>query len=344
MEKRGQLIRGEIATWLRSRLPVLATEVLETIQDLKVEARDATGLKSEIPWVRVYSASRSRSATEGWYLVYLFSASGDCVYLTLMQGTTRWVNGEYKPRPAQELRTRVEWARDLLATHLTPRSDLVEAIRLGARRSPLGASYEAGAVAALAYERDAIPPEETLELDLSFLVSVLSQLYVEVDGNLAQPGELAPEVADVMIAADPTANRRTSGQGFRLSVSERLAIEKRAVKVARDYLVSIGFDVKDVGATRPYDLHATRRDEQLFVEVKGTTSTGNEVILTQGEVELHEREHPHTMLIVVSSIRLDREIDPPTASSGELSVVHPWSIERTRLTPIAYRYDVPTRS
>ena len=147
-----------------------------------------------------------------------------------------------------------------------------------------------------------------------------------------------------MIAADPTANRRTSGQGFRLSVSERLAIEKRAVKVARDYLVSLGFNVKDVGATKPYDLHATRHDKQLFVEVKGTTSTGNEVILTQGEVELHEREHPHTMLIVVSSIQLDREGDQPTASSGKLSMVHPWSIEAARLTPIAYRYEVPTQS
>jgi hypothetical protein len=344
MEKRGRLIRGDIASWLRARLPRLAADVPEAVSDLKVEARDATGLKSEIPWVRIYSASRSGSATEGWYVVYLFGASGDNFHLSLMQGTTRWVNGEYQPRPYRELRERVAWARRVLAQRLEARSDLVEEISLNARRSPLGASYEAGTVAAFTYVRDMIPTEELLERDLRFLVSVLGQLYVEVDRDLTQPGELAPEVTDVMTAADPTANRRTSGQGFRLSVSERLAIEKRAVEVARDYLVSLGFKVKDVSATRPYDLHATRRDEQVFVEVKGTTSVGHEVILTKGEVELHEREHPHTMLIVVSSIQLDREANPPTASSGELSVVHPWSIERARLTPIAYRYELPPRS
>ncbi|WP_353963234.1 DUF3883 domain-containing protein [Streptomyces sp. NBC_01549] len=39
--------------------------------------------------------------------------------------------------------------------------------------------------------------------------------------------------------------------------------------------------LKDVGANKPYDLHLTRGDEKLHVEVKGTTSDGRQIILTR---------------------------------------------------------------
>src|SRR4051812_6866466 len=95
MQRRGVLVRRDAAQWLRERLPQLAAAVPSGIDDLEVEGRDGTGRKTEIPWVRVHSASRSPSATDGWYVVYLFSAAGDRAYLSLNQGTTRWENGEF---------------------------------------------------------------------------------------------------------------------------------------------------------------------------------------------------------------------------------------------------------
>lgn len=89
----GVLVRREIASWLRAQLAELSRLVPAAVDDLGVEVRDGTGRKTEIPWVRIFSASRSPSATVGFYVVYLLSGAGGQAYLSLNQGTTRWENG-----------------------------------------------------------------------------------------------------------------------------------------------------------------------------------------------------------------------------------------------------------
>lgn len=340
MQERGRLIRHDVASWLRERLPALKSALAE-IDDWQVEARDATGLKAEIPWVRVYSASRSPSATRGWYVVYLFGAQGDRVYLSLMQGTTRWENGEFQPRPQPELRQRAQWARDVLAARLRARPDLVEVIALKARKSKLGKAYEAGTVAAFEYSSEDLPSDEVLSGDLTFLVGVLSDLYRLAPQAIDLPGEMPPEIADAVVAAERSAGKARRGQGLQLDQAARVAIERRAVAVATKYLADEGYAVTDVGATESYDLDARRGEQRLYVEVKGTTtvwSSDSEIILTKNEVDLHLREHPNNMLLIVSRIVLDRSAAPPSASGGELKVVHPWQIAPANLKPVTYRY------
>jgi hypothetical protein len=338
MKRRGELVRHECASWLRDQLPRLAHLVPESVQDLAVEGRDGTGLKTEVPWVRVHSLARSPSATEGWYVVYLFSALGDRVYLSLIQGTTRWENGEFRPRPPAELAARVAWARKQLGSSLDARPDLVQEIVLDSRKSDLGRGYEQGTVAAFAYPIDAIPQPAMLAHDLDFLVQALGVLHQAEDSALDLPGEPAPEVSDALVAVERAAGRRIRGRGYRLTAPEKKAIELRAMRLAVEFLTKEGYSAKDVGATHSYDVHASRDGVTLYVEVKGTTSPGVEVILTKNEVELHLREHPNTMLIVASDIVLNRTSDPPTANGGVLRVVHPWLISPTSLDPLAYRY------
>ncbi|MFD7654212.1 MrcB family domain-containing protein [Actinosynnema sp. NPDC059797] len=342
MKERGRLIRYEVAGWLREQLPAIA-ENTPGVDDWQVEARDGTGLKNEIPWARVYSASRSHSATVGWYVVYLFGAQGDRVYLSLMQGTTRWEKGDLHARPAAELRRRAQWAREALSPLLRRRADLVEQISLKARKSQLGPAYEAGTVAAFEYALDALPGEEVLANDLRFLAAVLGHLYRLAGQAIDLPGDLSPEVVDALVTAERSAGRTRKGQGLRLTSAERVAIERQAVAVAMRHLVAEGFEVADVGATQSYDLDARRGGQHLFVEVKGTTSawdSTSEIILTKNEVDLHEREYPNNMLLVVSRIALDRTATPPSASGGELHVVHPWRILPPNLTAVTYRYIV----
>ncbi|SFQ29371.1 protein of unknown function [Actinomadura madurae] len=81
MQRRGVIIRTEIPERIRNHVETIAAETGTTVSDLGVEGRDGTGLKTEIPWVRVFSRSAAPRATTGWYVVYLFSASGDRVYL-----------------------------------------------------------------------------------------------------------------------------------------------------------------------------------------------------------------------------------------------------------------------
>lgn len=337
MQKRGHLVRDDVAGRLREQLPALARYAPVGVDDWKVEPSDGAGNKSEIPWVRVHSASRSPSATRGWYVVYLFEALGDRVYLSLMQGTSRWVNGEFKTRPRSELRRRAQLVREALATRLLARPDLVEKIELNARKSNLGPAYEAGTVVAFEYSRDELPSDEVLFNDLGFLVSVLGHLY-----ELDPPGEAAPEIADALVEAERSAGRARRGQGLHLTAAERVAVERRAVAVATSYLVEQGYEVVDVGATESYDLDARRGEERLYVEVKGTTTVwargSSEIIVTKNEVDLHLREYPNNMLLIVSQIVLDRSATPPSASHGELRVIHPWQVKQPNLTPVTYRY------
>jgi hypothetical protein len=337
MQQRGHLVRDDVAGWLRERLPELARNASVEVDDWKVQPSDGAGNKNEIPWVRVHSASRSPSATRGWYVVYLFEAGGDRVYLSLMQGSSRKVNREYKARAGAELRERARAVRDALAPRLRARADLVEKIELNATRSELGPAYEAGTVVAFEYLRDELPSDQVLFDDLSFLMSVLGHLY-----QLDSPDEVAPEVADAVVVAERSAGRARRGQGLHLTAAQRVAVERRAVAVATCYLVEQGYEVVDVGATESYDLDARRGAERLYVEVKGTTtvwdSSRSEIIVTKNEVDLHLREYPNNMLLVVSQIVLDRSATPPSASGGELRVISPWRIELPNLTPVTYRY------
>ncbi|SDK97206.1 protein of unknown function [Lentzea albidocapillata subsp. violacea] len=340
MEKRGRLVRRDVANWLRAQLPAIERAVPDEIDDWAAEGSDGAGLKSEIPWARVHSASLSPSATLGWYVVYLFGARGDRVYLSLMQGATLWRNGEFQPRPRQDLWQRSGWARAALAASLLVRPDLVEKIELGARKSNLGRAYEDGNVVAFEYSLEELPSDEVLAADLVFLCSVLSELYELAVVDLP-PGDPAPEIVDAEVEAERSAGKARRGQGLRLDAAERIAIERRAVDLASQYLEAEGFSVKDVGATKSYDLDARRGEEHLYVEVKGTTTKwtdASEIILTKNEVDLHRDRYPNNMLVIVSHIVLDHSVTPPTASGGALRVIHPWQVKVPNLTPVSYRY------
>jgi hypothetical protein len=345
MTERGRLVKRELAGRLKGELPALAVGAAARLGSLAVEARDGTGLFSEIPWARVYSPDRSPSATDGWYVVYLFSGFGERAYLCLMQGTSDWRNSAFKTRPLPELRARSAWARQALADTLAGRGDLVERIELTARGNKLAPGYEAGTVVAFAYERGSVPDDDVLKKDLGFLLAALAELYPVLDRALDVPGQAAPEIAEAVDAADRAAGRGAGrGRGTHLTAAERSAVERRAMDVACAHLVGEGYTVKDVGAVGPYDVDARRAGERLYVEVKGTTSAGAEVLLTKGEVELHREQYPNNALFVVKNIALDRVRVPPAASGGELHVVRPWRVEDEHLTPISYRCRVPDQT
>src|SRR4029434_8086855 len=113
MQRRGVLIRQQIPDVLREMLSRLGPDFSE----LRVEGRDGTGRKTRVPWVRIYSPDLSPSATEGWYVVFLFAADGSAVYLSLNQGTTIFHDGTLTPRDPEELRGRVEIARRSIAAN-----------------------------------------------------------------------------------------------------------------------------------------------------------------------------------------------------------------------------------
>lgn len=133
------------------------------------------------------------------------------------------------------------------------------------------------------------------------------------------------------------------GQGFLQYPEVRRAVEQHAMKRAKVHLEDRGWRVEDVSRTQPYDLHCTRSNrKELRVEVKGTTASGNEVLLTANEVEHARTHHPQTALLVVSDIEVTDEGGmAPVAHSGVLRLWMPWEIRQERLRPLVYRYAPP---
>lgn len=338
MARRGDLVVREIPQQIRS---IIAGSADSAINELEVQGKDAQGSKAEVPWVRIFLKQSSPAPTRGWYLVYLFSADGDKVYLSLNQGTTTWnpSTEKFVKRPPEELASRVDWARTALETAGHHRA---APITLNAR-SGLGRGYELGNVDAIAYELDEIPSASVLETDLLDMSRLLNHLYAAEKNSAYLPGDTPPEISDTEVATRQAAGRARhgSGQGFQLSVAEKLVIERCAVDRATKHFESKGYRVKDVGAKESFDLLAENDHESLSVEVKGTVSPREKVILTANEVAHHRACFPANALAVVHSIALDRSGAEPVARGGELVVTSPWKIDEGALEVISYRYSTP---
>jgi hypothetical protein len=173
LAQRGTLIRRELPRLL-ARLVPDPDEV--GIADLDFEGRDGTGRKTRVPWVRAHSRRLSPSATQGWYVVYLFAFDGSRVFVSLNQDTTTFEDGEYEPRDAEFIARRVEDAREQLAGEIEGPPRLLREIDLRNEGS-LGQNYDAGNVVAFAYDRGDVPGDSQIEDDLVSILDLLARLY-----------------------------------------------------------------------------------------------------------------------------------------------------------------------
>jgi hypothetical protein len=348
MKRRGELIWGEIPSRLREPLPDLARSV-PSISDLRIEGRDNTGNKSQIPWVRIYSAKLSPTAQQGWYVVYLFSADGERLFLSLGHGSTRNAGTHqglpnFRPRSSEELQRLVAWAREKLPEEASSVPGYTTTIQLHAR-TYLGPSYERGTVCAVEYLCGELPDDERLFADLRHMLRLLDGLYRAQVEDPAMPGKPPVELEEVLgavetAAAPSRAKSRGSRQGYGLTQAERSAVEGCAMRRAAEVLAALGYkSIRDVSLTKSYDLETVSGEGRLCVEVKGTTSDGRSILLTPNEVALHQDQHPANALIVISNIVLKKG-EIPTASGGTARYWIPWTVESSRMRPVGYEYQV----
>jgi hypothetical protein len=337
MQRRGELIRRVIPKQLENTGEQLRHALGAHGADLDFEGRDGTGRKTLIPWVRFYSGARSHSAQYGWYCVYLFDAQGTGVYLELGHGSTTLEGGEFRPRPPEELAKLVAWGREALKSIVADEPALALPMKLGGRE--LGDAYERSAVLTKWYPADHMPSDEQLLNDAVAFAGYLKLVYDAEVLGLA-PTAPPPEIIEVERAASGQSQRRSKMQGFGLSVAERQAVERHSMALAKSHLQALGWHVRDMSATHSYDYECTQGEQEIIVEVKGTTSTGDEIVLTNNEVEVQQKRHPNNALILVHSIDLVRSSEPPRASGGALLMFSPWKIEEDQLRPIAFRCSI----
>lgn len=147
---------------------------------------------------------------------------------------------------------------------------------------------------------------------------------------------------EALDALQDARSRRHGGQGIKVTPEVRKAIENHAMKAAKAYFVAQGYEVEDVSKNHPYDLRCRRRDEVVFVEVKGTKTAGKEVLLTKGEVRFAKEHADQMALFELNGIVVTEGDSVPVASGGEARILQPWVVENSELSPIGYEYRVPS--
>jgi 5-methylcytosine-specific restriction protein A len=138
----------------------------------------------------------------GYYVVYLFSADGREIHLSLNQGTTA-VRSEFKVQARDILRDRAGLMRHRLNEHATA-FETYE-LRLGSQGT-LAKDYEAGHALGTRYEVETLPPEEQLRSTLQ----AMARAYLA----LTFRGGLDPSFE---IKAD---GQVTDGDGVEMSLTE----------------------------------------------------------------------------------------------------------------------------
>lgn len=146
----------------------------------------------------------------------------------------------------------------------------------------------------------------------------------------------------VEAAIDVAEQTRSARQGFRVSPTVRKAIEEHAVEIARAHYVGKGYSVRIVG--KPYDLNCRGNGRQIYVEVKGTQTSGEEVLLTPNEVKFARLHKDEMALFVVHGVSVDSETDPPRASGGIARICEPWDVDSGELEPFGYSFRISKKS
>jgi putative restriction endonuclease len=161
------------------------------------------------------------------------------------------------------------------------------------------------------------------------------------------PAELHSSLLTRMGWEDPTrgtGRRQGTGQGFASDQAVNAAVDNHAMEAATAYFSAAGWQVLDVHSYESYDLRCLQGTSEKHVEVKGTTTSGDAVLLTGNEVE-HARNYPNVALFVLADIEVTRSPNGQVvASEGRPIIFDPWDIDAGALRAITLRYRLPTNT
>jgi hypothetical protein len=174
---------------------------------------------------------------------------------------------------------------------------------------------------------------EKLPKDTSWIDEAVDFVNSYEGSNLLSTPEADAEEESAALAEKALA--RSKGQGFPQTAKERKAIEEHAMKIAIQHFKKEQFKVEDVSKWQSYDLLCSKNGVEIHVEVKGTTTDGETVVLTRNEVEHAAIQKTYKIaLFILHSIRLEKT----KASGGTKVILNPWHIKEDRLTAISYTY------
>ena len=346
MQARGDLIRNDIPRQLRSAVDEGKIPNASLIKDYFIEGSDGKGNKNYVPWVRFASESLSPSARIGWYITFLFSSDGSSVWLVIAHASSSEGGKAISKEVRQKLK---EWGLSKLPSPKVIDTNLSSSIDLNADGPGLGDIFESTSLFGFQFKKNEVPTDYEILSKVNVLIPHLKTLY---DAELSDPTMPSAEPTEIKAAEEAIDEiagkipkvRKYSGQGIRGTYKENKAVERRAVDLAISYFRSTNNweSIKDTGDKESYDLLLTNKSKKMYVEVKGTQSSGDKVFLSKNEVIVQKKFYPNNALVIISGIKLEKG-EEPKASGGSIKVISPWKIMNNHLTAMAFEYEVPSK-
>lgn len=159
---------------------------------------------------------------------------------------------------------------------------------------------------------------------------------------MASGTEIRPDVVDALEARwsrhlGEERSRSRDGQTYVTSAAQRKAIEDAAQDWLMQHYRDEGWTVRDTRYSGPYDATASKDGQTLYLEAKGTQSSGEAVFVTRGEVEHARKHHGDCVIGIWSGMRFTSEgrIDP---DEGE-TIIMPFEPDTGTLSALQYRWD-----
>jgi hypothetical protein len=320
----------DIPAILRSWLPA------EHREAFLVQGSTGAGNITSAPWIATFDPRVTRSATEGFYLVYLYAVNLQRLYLSIAFGTTQF--RDLFPNVTErhhKLRSAANRLRSLVPLPDGVRADDIDLA--AGPRDRMHIDYEVGSIFAIEYDLAALPDEAVLAADYQKIIA----LYDALTGHplLPQPERLleaeivTPTTAQSPLISEfqprepkrPTAGGATKA-GMRLSKESKKVGdqgEKIVYVLEQQQCQLAGIDIERVvwhaerGETPGWDITACDANgKPVYIEVKASVGTKvSELILTANEWTAAQRHRDKYVIYLVTEVmsqqpKIERIRDP----------------------------------
>jgi 5-methylcytosine-specific restriction protein B len=155
-----------------------SSSCIKEFPTLHVRSSTGQGNWARVPWIAILDERNTTTIQSGVYCVFLFREDGTGVYLTLNQGVTEPLRRLGAIDGKAELRTKARSIR----LSLDPLKDagFSSADDIDLHTGPgLGSSYEVSTIAYKLYERDKVPSDDQLLVDLQALIGSYETMVIK---------------------------------------------------------------------------------------------------------------------------------------------------------------------
>lgn len=174
--RKEEFSKHPLAGIIRKNLPIALKTTSSFSNNLILKGSAGQGRWAEVPWCAIFNPLITKSAETGYYVVYLFDAKNDKVYLSLNQGTDS-VKKQF-PRNAYDfLKTKANLYRSLLVEV----KNSLPLKNINNFNGQKATGYAAGHILGFEYDADNLPDEHQLISDLKMALKAYSILIFKDD-------------------------------------------------------------------------------------------------------------------------------------------------------------------